>query len=192
MDERESPSARPAVAVREATPADAEAIARAHVRSWQVGYEGLMPRKVLGELSVYDRGRRWETILTADRSADTWTTVAEAGGEIVAFAGGGPSRDEDTAGGGELYAIYVAPEHWNEGVGSALMDDALRRLSVGGAAHATLWVLEDNARGRHFYERCGWSADGSRRPIELLGGVVTAMCVRYRITFLQDGDAAAV
>ncbi len=188
MDER----ARPALTVREATAADAAGIARAHVLSWQVGYEGLMPRKVLGELSVYDRGRRWETILTAEHPAETWTTVAEAGGEIVGFAGGGPSRDEGTTGDGELYAIYVAPEHWNKGVGSALMDDALRRLSLGGGAHATLWVLEDNGRGRHFYERCGWSADGSRKPIELLGGVVTAMCVRYRITLLQDDGAAPI
>jgi ribosomal protein S18 acetylase RimI-like enzyme len=182
MDKRQPPDARPAVAVREAARKDAEGIARAHVLSWRVGYEGLMPGKVLRELSIYDREMRWEAILSGDRSAGarTWTTVAEAGGEIVGFAGGGPSRDQDTAGDGELYAIYVAPEHWNEGIGSRLVDDALHRLADGGAAHAQLWVLEDNARGRRFYERCGWSADGSRKPIDLLGGVVTAMCVRYR------------
>lgn len=177
MDERE-------LTVRDATPADAEGIARVHVHSWQVGYEGIMSREVLGELSIYERGKRWEQILGADaaQTAGTWTTVALAGEEIVGFAGGGPSRDEDTAGEGELYAVYVAPEHWSQGVGSRLMDDAEQRLSRGGHAHATLWVLEDNARGRHFYERCGWRADGTRKPIELLGGIVKAMCVRYRRT----------
>jgi ribosomal protein S18 acetylase RimI-like enzyme len=172
------------ITVRVATPEDAEGIARVHVHSWQVGYEGIVAPKVLGELSVFEREKRWEQILAGDRAPDarTWTTVAVSGGEIVGFAGGGPSRDEDTLGEGELYAVYVAPEHWSQGVGTALMADAVARLGVGGAAHASLWVLEENARGRHFYERLGWRHDGRRRPIELLGGLVKAMCVRYRLT----------
>lgn len=181
MDEPEPP-ARPALLVRRAAPDDAEGIARAHVHAWQVGYADILPGEALGELSIYDREKRWETILGADRSpgAETWTTVAERDGEIVGFAAGGPSRDEDTAGENELYAVYVAPEHWNHGVGSLLMADAVRRLGEGGGAHATLWVLEDNHHGRHFYARCGWTADGSRKPLELLGGIATAMAVRYR------------
>jgi hypothetical protein len=33
----------------------------------------------------------------------------------------------------------------------------------------TLWVLERNARGRAFYERCGFVADGGRQELRALG-----------------------
>jgi hypothetical protein len=33
----------------------------------------------------------------------------------------------------------------------------------------TLWVLERNARGRAFYERCGFVADGARQELRGLG-----------------------
>jgi len=95
----------------------------------------------------------------------------------VGFAWTGDSRDEP--GKGELFAIYVVPEAWGSGAGSALMASALEALRS--YSSATLWVLEDNPRARRFYEREGWSLDGGRRDEEFLG--VTVAEVRYRITF---------
>ncbi|HUZ14719.1 MAG TPA: GNAT family N-acetyltransferase, partial [Gaiellaceae bacterium] len=103
--------------------------------------------------------------------------VAEEGGVVVGFAWTGDSRDEP--GKGELFAIYVVPEAWGSGAGSALMASALEALRS--YSSATLWVLEDNPRARRFYEREGWSLDGGRRDEEFLG--VTVAEVRYRITF---------
>ena len=73
---------------------------------------------------------------------------------VLGFASVGPSRDE--RGIGELYALYVDPEHWSTGAGRALMTRAEARL-VTEYAEATLWVLEDNPRARRFYERAGWT-----------------------------------
>ena len=47
------------VALRDATPDDAHAIATVHVASWQVAYRGFMPDAVLDGLSVDDRARKW-------------------------------------------------------------------------------------------------------------------------------------
>jgi hypothetical protein len=33
----------------------------------------------------------------------------------------------------------------------------------------SLWVLERNARGRAFYERCSFAADGARQELRDLG-----------------------
>ena len=33
----------------------------------------------------------------------------------------------------------------------------------------TLWLLERNARGRAFYERCGFVADGAREQLRDIG-----------------------
>ncbi len=46
-----------------------------------------------------------------------------------------------------------------------LHDEALRTLAAGGSTSARLWVLEDNARARRFYERRGWRRDGSDRVV---------------------------
>jgi RimJ/RimL family protein N-acetyltransferase len=42
----------------------------------------------------------------------------------------------------------------------------------------TLWVLRDNERARRFYERAGWSFDGTEKEDVVAGATVTE--VRYR------------
>ena len=86
----------------------------------------------------------------------------------------------DTAGQGELYAIYVLPEAWGSGAGPLLMAAALSALRENGFAVAILWVLEDNPRAQRFYEREGWTRDGGRREEEFLGVTITE--IGYRIT----------
>jgi GNAT superfamily N-acetyltransferase len=58
--------------------------------------------------------------------------------------------------GAELDALYVLPDAAGRGVGSRLLDRA--------GAVSTLWVLEANHPARRFYERRGWSPDGTARP----------------------------
>ncbi len=85
----------------------------------------------------------------------------------------GPARDYERL--GEVYAIYVDPAAIGTGAGSLLFDAALDELR---AAEAMLWVHPDNALGRRFYERKGWTPDDEYRYEEVLG--VTAPEVRYR------------
>ncbi len=46
-----------------------------------------------------------------------------------------------------------------------LHDRALDALREEGVQTARLWVLEHNRRARRFYERRGWTADGSTRIV---------------------------
>ena len=57
------------------------------------------------------------------------------------------------------------------------MDQVLARVSGAGYRSITLWVLQDNARGRWFYERAGFAPDGARHELPDLGGVTE---IRYR------------
>jgi GNAT superfamily N-acetyltransferase len=160
--------------VRPATLADAEAIARVHVRTWQGAYGHVFPAHRLASISLERRAELWRSALPGAPAA----LVAEVDDEVVAFASVGPSNDADGDGVGELYAIYVEPEHWDTGVGrelAAAADDALRALGFG---EATLWVLEDNPRARRFYEAGGWRVDGTTRTGTHLGVETTE--VRYR------------
>ena len=149
------------VAIREATAADARAIAAVHVRSWQAAYRGELPDAYLDGLSVDERESQWIERLRASRS-DGGTLVAEEDGRVIGFAGFGPTRDEDApAATGEVYAIYLLPEWFGRGIGRELFARANERLRELGYVRATLWVLATNARSRRFYERAGWAFDGT-------------------------------
>ena len=169
--------AAPSATVRDATPADAEAIARVHVAAWQEGYRHVFGAERLATLSVAERAERWREILS--RGGEARTIVAERGGSVVGFAGVGPTRDAIAdVPPGELYAIYVDPTDWGGGAGRALLAAAVDALRAARYSEACLWVLEDNPRARRFYEREGWQPDGARRHGEHLG--VPTVEIRYR------------
>jgi ribosomal protein S18 acetylase RimI-like enzyme len=167
------------VLVRPAKPADADAIARAHVRAWQHAYAGLFPDEELARLDPVQRAAALRRRL-ATPEAGRATLAVEEGESVIGFASVGPSRDDDGDGVGELYAIYVEPELWGRGAGRGLMRGALDALRDAGYAEATLWVLEENPRARRFYEASGWSTDGTAKDDTYLGTEVRE--VRYRIS----------
>jgi GNAT superfamily N-acetyltransferase len=115
--------------------------------------------------------------------------AAGQGTEIVGYASYGPERDVDgtpslcpaDAGSpdvciAELYALYVAPAWWSTGTGRALMKRVLSEVRGEGYPRMTLWVLEENARARRFYERSGFRVAGEKHVLYGLGGVIE---VRY-------------
>jgi ribosomal protein S18 acetylase RimI-like enzyme len=153
--------------IRAGTSADADAVARVHVRTWQEAYAHVFPPQQLSKLSVERRAAQWRE----------WPPlVAEVGGAVVGFVSVGASRDNEA--GGELFDIYVDPDHWGNGIGRELMAAGEDRLRALGQTDVFLWVLEDNPRARRFYERASWYDDGGRRQVAFLG--VDVQEVRYR------------
>jgi len=108
------------------------------------------------------------------------TLVSEREGVVTGFVNLGATRDQEASSVGELFAMYVLPEEWGQGVGRALMFETLKALRDEGFAEAILWVLEDNPRTRRFYELSGWCLDGGVKEEDLLETRVRE--VRYRIT----------
>jgi ribosomal protein S18 acetylase RimI-like enzyme len=161
-----------AVGVREARRGDELPIAELHVRSWQEAYRELMPADFLAELDPRDRAARYD--FEGGEEAPTTVVAVVLGGaeEVVGFVSFGPSRDADTVGLGEVYALYVDPHRHQGGVGRTLMADARRRLGEAGLSEAILWVLDGNDRARSFYEREGWTPDGATR-VEQPYGIVS-------------------
>jgi GNAT superfamily N-acetyltransferase len=66
---------------------------------------------------------------------------------------------------GVLETLYVVPERWSRGIGSALHDLALDRLREANVQEARLWTLTENHRARVFYEKRGWSLTGRTRVV---------------------------
>src|ERR1700691_3096251 len=150
---------RPAPVVRPAEPGDEPGIALAHVTSWQDAYRGHMPQDFLDGLDVGQRAEAWRQRFPAAKQSRGDVVVVESAGEIAGFAVFGPSRDADADPGrtGEVGAIYLRPGSIGQGLGRLLMDAVVSGLAGLGYADATLWVLDENARARRFYERAGWT-----------------------------------
>jgi len=66
--------------IRFAAPGDEHGIAVVHVESWQAAYRGLMPQKVLDELSIEQRESGWHEYLH-DTERVSRTLVAERDSE---------------------------------------------------------------------------------------------------------------
>jgi GNAT superfamily N-acetyltransferase len=165
--------------VRPAVPADAPAIAHVHVASWRAAYRGIIPQQVLDELDVAEWTARHRAHLQ-DAAADRSLLVCEQGGAIVAFATYGPPRDADVPlTSGELHALYAHPDAWGAGAGRGLCEASLGALRAAGADEAVVWVLDENLRGRRFYERAGFVLERSGEPLGRYG--VTQSRYRRRL-----------
>lgn len=168
--------------IRLATPTDAPAVARVHVRAWQVAYRGLLPDAHLDALRPEERAARYTFDDPDPRRPRTVVAVGDgAAGEILGFATTGPARDQAQVGRGELMALNVDPAHWNKGVGRALIAAAREHLARSGYREAELWVLDGNQRAYRFYAADGWAPDGSKRTETVWGVRLTDLRYTRRL-----------
>lgn len=144
--------------IRQATPADAEAIVRMHTAAHKECYGHLFP-------STFFAGQRDTIGERIDQrgpflaSNDPRLVAHDETGEVVGLADAGPARDPDMAGIPELYRIYTLSRTHGSGLGTQLMEAAI------GDAPAYLWVLEDNPRAIAFYRKSGFSPAGARKVL---------------------------
>jgi putative acetyltransferase len=128
--------------IRRATPEDAPALADIHVRARRESMPYLpdtySPEEVLAWIEE-----------TMPQHEEVW--VAEDEGRVIGFF----ALSDDL-----LYHLYVYPELQGRGAGSALLD-LVKVLRPDGFR---LWVFQQNAQARKFYEHRGM------RVIELTDG----------------------
>lgn len=142
--------------IRSPRPAEVEALADLHLRTWQETYAGRFPPSAWGEAARRQRLRLWEAICSSPRADDRFA-IAERDGELIGLAGAGRCRDDPAPRERELFFIYVLASEQGSGAGQALLDEVL------GADAASLWVLEGNRRAVAFYARNGFEHDGARK-----------------------------
>lgn len=164
--------------VREATASDVADVRRVALRSWHAAYDD-----IVGAETVESVVSEWYDLYALRRSVereDGPFLVAERetddpeGPEVVGFAQGLDGGD----GTAELPRIYVHPDHWGEGVGSAMLDRIESWAADRGAERLRLVVLADNAVGNAFYEARGYRVVGNRESE--LGAATYAEYVREK------------
>lgn len=88
-------------------------------------------------------------------SADATLVVGREGSDVGLCVVAGPG-----AGDAGLYSVWVAPEARGQGVGEALVGEALRVASACGYARLVLEVSDENGPARALYERLGFVETG--------------------------------
>ena len=176
--------------VRYGSAEDAEAISRVRRDAWRTAYVGIITDEIIERATSVPTlaaskplfvSRPWRRTLVAEHTPVT---------EIIGYASFGPERDVDGAPlpertgrdgrrrprcARELLSLSVTPARWSTGAGRDLMLRVLEETWAGGYPRIILWVLQENARARQFYERSGFRPDGRSYQPDWLGGV-TELC----------------
>ncbi|WP_315309436.1 GNAT family N-acetyltransferase [Rothia dentocariosa] len=183
-----------ALTIRPATPYDAQAIARIRVQGWRFAYQGLISQDYLDSLSVAEDTERMRGYLSQfprnsppSRSAPGLNSgdsgkrsfmLAVRDDAVLGFchfsaAPNNADRPERaTPGGtmnGRLHSLYVDLDALGQGIGHALMSQALSTFTAWGCERAHLWVLEGNSRAISFYKRQGWHRTGDTKVDQSFG-----------------------
>jgi GNAT superfamily N-acetyltransferase len=171
------------LALVRATQGHVRGLARVYVDAWRATYAGLLPPRTLVGMD-YDRQTIEWTYQIRHKSLHAPIVAAlEDGFGVVGLTSFGRSRIEDrparppftqvgiSLGSGEIFTLYVHPDHQNRGIGRALIGAAFAGLRERGLNQAYVWVLHDNP-ARYFYERMGGKFIATRR--ERLWGVDVA------------------
>lgn len=140
--------------IRFALEEDAQAIARAHVASWQTTYRGIIADEILDNLSVESRFDYWRKFISQAEEQQSCLLVAEEKSQIVGFCSAGPGRDPIPGYQAELYAIYLLQAAQGHGTGRQLVRAAAKHLAAHNFQSMFVWVLRDNP-ARYFYQALG-------------------------------------
>ena len=140
-----------AFSIRPARASDAEAIAETHDASWRGAYRGVIPGVEL-ERMIARRGPRWWRAAILKR---TGLLVLDFEKEIVGYATYGRNRVPTMPYAGEIFELYLRPEHQGLGFGRDLFNAARRELAQHGCLSTIVWALADNENALGFYRRLG-------------------------------------
>ncbi|WP_435155078.1 GNAT family N-acetyltransferase [Haladaptatus sp. DFWS20] len=152
---------------RRVTTADIPEIRHISRKAVNAAYEFLPTRE--REATVRERfsAERFETALADD---DVILVAAIDGGELVGYAHVDAVNRADAVGEAVLQGIYVSPEQWQEGVGTALLDTLEDEIRKRGFTQLSVAVLVDNERGKRFFESKGFERIEERVEDLFTGG----------------------
>ena len=140
---------------------DAAAIGRVYCEGWKAAYDSLMPAFFLDALTPENCAPK------PDHIAPDRRFVADLDGKVVGTVTFGKGREDASL--AEIQSIYVLPDFWDKGKGSALFRAVVERAKAQGYPGLYVWTLEGNLRAKAFYEHMGMTATGETREFEIAG-----------------------
>jgi len=160
--------------VRPAEIGDAKAVAEVHAIAAKAAYAGILTEEQMAALAPTNRETKWREAIEFSDPQIHVAVLENAKGkeEVVGFVGFDRSRDPKTpATTGEIWAIYIKPEHWGKGVGVMLWDTTREGLEEEGCTHVTVWLPLRNERALRFHELAGFKREMKTAKTSQIGAV---------------------
>jgi len=140
------------LSIRTARASDVRAIAHVDVETWRSTYPGMLPDDLLTALDERQRARQWSRFI--QHRPDDVVLADDEWDRIQGFGSCGVQRETQLPYAGEIFTLYVGPDHQGRGIGRQLLLALFQRMLAEGQSSAMLWVLAANP-SRYFYERLG-------------------------------------
>jgi ribosomal protein S18 acetylase RimI-like enzyme len=164
------------ITYRKATIADAAAVARVQVGSWQASFRGVLDQAWLDSLSSVEQRTESYRQRLAGHEEFYELLVAVDGAEVVGICDVGDPHGDSFGCDAELYSFYLDLPYQRRGIGRALFRRAGELLRANGRASVYLEVLAVNPY-RGFYEKIGGELCGQ--------GQVARLGREYRTLFYR-------
>jgi ribosomal protein S18 acetylase RimI-like enzyme len=155
------------VPIKSATKEDISTLAALHVASKQIGYAPFCSDDYINGLNTADYKKNWVKWL---ESGSNVLLAFDEDNNALGFIsfGGIQTRLKEDRGimpswPGEIYALYVHPDHWGKGVAQSLMRAATEPMRKNYWDKALLWVIDKNKRAISFYEQMGGQRVGKQK-----------------------------
>jgi ribosomal protein S18 acetylase RimI-like enzyme len=146
------------ISIRRASTDDAQGIGTVFNAAVREGW------KYLGELAARPMfpPEEWDTLVAEHVPPNALLVAIDEADWLTGFVAVHPSQ-------GEMYLLFVHPDHGGRGVGRALLAAAHEILRAAGCREAFLYTHEQNERALAFYEAAGYRHDGTARKSDFRG-----------------------
>jgi len=152
--------------IRLATISDINQVATMHMNAWREAYRGVFPNYVLDKLKPNDFSEKWYSWLK-DPLRVNW--IVQSKGKFSGFISFGNTENENIVTNWEIFAIYIDPNYWRQGIGKNLMTSCMDFLKDNEISQVRLWVVQQNIGAQGFYENLGFIKTHKIRKQERFG-----------------------
>ncbi len=166
------------------TDGDIPDLARIHIEGWRAAYAGLVDQSYLDSLNQEEKEKTWRGLLTKGETPPLLARDEKgAASGFVSFGrlrtpppGTSPIRPVYS---GEIYAIYILPAYWRQGLGRRLMAEAAAALEAMKHKSICLWVMDGNKNALAFYKALGGQKCG-KKQVEIGGKTLPEAAIGWR------------
>lgn len=133
--------------IRMMNEADIEQVQAVAREAWHDTYRGIIPEEIQDSFlqSAYS------TEMMKRRLQTSYLLVAEKEGQVVGFINTSQPNEQGEV---ELFAIYLLPNQQRQGIGRALLAESWKKTRNAKSVYVN--VESGNAKGKDFYEKCGF------------------------------------
>ena len=171
--------------IYKATEKEAGILGVLHVEGWKGAYGGIINQEYLDNLQPSDKADLWTDWL---EKPDIEAAIAYSDNHPVGFVAYGRIQTPPPGQSAirplytsEILALYILPDYWRKGVGTALLKFAAKELKPMKHTSMCLWVLDKNKRACDFYEKMGAKRIG-KQFVEIGGTKAKEVCYGWRYT----------